>query len=393
MKLNLLVITALVLGAAPFTLPAQTVEALAPATQPAASATDEVAVLIGQLGDDDFHVRLDAARRLKEMGPSVFPALKAACKSEDPEVHARIEDILHITSDVPQATAPGNQVMHVSIVNGNRVVEIQEPGRTIRIEQGEAGISMKVTGRLGGQQVTRTFNARTPEQLRRDNPQAFNLFQKFAGNGNIIQFGFQGNINLRLNALNAANRMAAANGGLVFVPVAVHQPAPPNGDNLERLQDKLLEQMRVRNLADPQQEEVKGLLKQLREGLQPTNNAANNADKDAQLREYDRNCDALRKKLADLNLPDPGEALPPPASARLGVTVGEESALGQGLVITHVLAGSRAEKLGLKDLDVIQKVNGKPVHSTPDLRKLVTDNPKGLIVEGLRDGQPLKLQE
>jgi S1-C subfamily serine protease len=66
---------------------------------------------------------------------------------------------------------------------------------------------------------------------------------------------------------------------------------------------------------------------------------------------------------------------------------------GQGLIVTHILPDGRAEKVGLKEQDVIQKVNGKDVHSTHDLRKLVTENPKGLVIEGLRDGKPLKLEE
>ena len=111
------------------------------------------------------------------------------------------------------------------------------------------------------------------------------------------------------------------------------------------------------------------------------------------MREYNQRCDALRQKLADLKLPDPGDALPPPASGRLGISAEEETVAGSGLIVTHIMADSRAAKLGLKEQDVIQRVNNEPVHSTHDLRNIVTKHPKGLIVEGLRDGKELKLEE
>ena len=149
-------------------------------------------------------------------------------------------------------------------------------------------------------------------------------------------------------------------------------------------------QMKARNLPQPQQEEVKGLLTKLREARPQLNN---NVDINVQMRDYNLQCDALRKRLAELNLPDPGNALPPPASGRLGVSVNEETVAGQGLVIVHVLPGSRAANMGLQDQDVIQKVNGQEVHSTRELRKIVTERHAGLIVEGLRDGKPFVRSE
>ena len=81
------------------------------------------------------------------------------------------------------------------------------------------------------------------------------------------------------------------------------------------------------------------------------------------------------------------------AAQRLGITAADERLAGDGLTVMHVLPNSRGEKIGLKEGDVIQKVNGKEVHSTAELRKAVTDNPKRLVIEGTRDGKAIKLEE
>ena len=67
-------------------LPAALLPAAAP---PAGPSPAEVARLIGQLGDDDFHVREAATARLMWAGEPALPALHRALASDDPEVRRR----------------------------------------------------------------------------------------------------------------------------------------------------------------------------------------------------------------------------------------------------------------------------------------------------------------
>src|SRR5438093_696184 len=80
-----------------------------PTTQPA-----EIASLVRQLGDDSYASRQAAQRRLREIGKPAIPALQAALKSDDLEVHLRADELIKelqrppIPTDVPQPPVPGN---------------------------------------------------------------------------------------------------------------------------------------------------------------------------------------------------------------------------------------------------------------------------------------------
>jgi S1-C subfamily serine protease len=108
---------------------------------------------------------------------------------------------------------------------------------------------------------------------------------------------------------------------------------------------------------------------------------------------YNHACDNLRKVLAELHLPDPGDALPPPEGARLGVQAIGGFDDNAAVTIGHVMPGSRAGKIGLMPGDVIEVVNGAQVHGVKELRRLVTEHTKGLVVEGTRNGRKLRLEE
>src|SRR5207302_70323 len=108
---------------------------------------------------------------------------------------------------------------------------------------------------------------------------------------------------------------------------------------------------------------------------------------DRQMARYNRACDNLRGVLQDLHLPDPGELLPPPANARLGVRALPGPDDSGPVTIEHIMPGSRAEKIGLQVNDVIQTVNGQEVHGVKDLRRLVTEHPKGLVIAGDRGAE------
>ena len=54
--------------------------------------TAKIKKLIEQLGDDEFDVREQATKQLKEKGPTAIPFLKTAAKSPDPEVARRADE-------------------------------------------------------------------------------------------------------------------------------------------------------------------------------------------------------------------------------------------------------------------------------------------------------------
>jgi S1-C subfamily serine protease len=114
------------------------------------------------------------------------------------------------------------------------------------------------------------------------------------------------------------------------------------------------------------------------------------------VKKYNALSDALRQKLEELKLPGPGDALPPPARARLGVSVaapGTDDAVANGVRVTAVSPGSRGEKLGLKNGDIIRKVNGKPVEDAASLRRTLTDNKDPLVLDVERGGVQAVLRE
>ena len=294
--------------------------AAAPTTRPS-----DLSALVRQLGDDDFHLRVEAADKLKASGKAALPALEEARKSPDPEIHARAEDLIgqieHPFVDlgrVPQPTGYGQQAMSAQLQPDKYVLDCREPGRTTHIEVTPAGVHMTVTGYLDGKEVTREYKAHSIEHLKTMNAEAFALYQKLAGQ----QFGFlprgnvmiQGNIRVQINGGGGAQFQIQRGGQPALIPPM--QIKPPI-DPLDRLQLKIHEQIRLKSLPEPQQAEIDKLLKQLQEKSREMHQGGVVVkDPDAIIREFNERCDALRKRLAELNLDDPGDALPPPAGGK-----------------------------------------------------------------------------
>lgn len=365
--------------------PAGATAAAPPTTRPA----DDVAGLIAQLGDADFRVRRDASARLRDLGRSALPELHQAAQDKNPEIRARASQLVRVLEYRP---IPGRPPMHgfarqrrisYRMENGHRSVDVDDLGRRIQITEGDDGVVMTVTGETDGQPDTEVYRARTPQELQSDNPEAFAVYQRYANAGGVDpDGGLQGNVILQRN------------GQLIIIPH--FQPAPmilpQGGDDLAGLRNRLDDAMAKSNLPPVQRARVHNALDQIQQSRAIDPAAAPLDGADDRVARYDKACDDLRKLAKDLNLPDPGEALPPPKSARLGVSVIPDP-LANTIVVSHVLPHSRAERLGLQDDDVIRKVNGKPVADVKDLRRLVTENPKGIVVDVTRDGREMKLQE
>src|SRR5688572_21480694 len=117
--------------------------------QPPAPAADQVPSeadiqkLIVQLGSDDYDAREQAARRLRQIGKPALPHLKAALSSPDAEIVNRVRALVtRIEARPVPGTNPDadpfaggvpNNLIRLSIVNGDKVTEISENGRDVKI--------------------------------------------------------------------------------------------------------------------------------------------------------------------------------------------------------------------------------------------------------------------
>jgi hypothetical protein len=317
------------------------------------------------------------------LGSAALPALKRAVEDPSPEVRARVHQLIHAIEfhHVPGRPANHGHVrtcsVSISADNAQRSIDVNDEGRQIKIVQSNNGIDMTVTGELDGHSATENFNAATPDELKVKNPEAYALYQRWAS-------GAAGSDGVMLQG----NFVVQGNGNIVLAP-----PAPfvrPGGDDLTGLRTKLEEQMAAAKLSPEQKRHVRESLDEVEQRHQ-LNLVAPDEDMDERMRKYNQSCDDLRKTLNDLKLPDPGDTLPPPQGARLGISVQGEGT--GGLTVSHVVPHSRADRLGLQDDDLIRKVNGTAVTEVKDLRRLVTEHAKDLVIDITRDGRDMKVKE
>jgi hypothetical protein len=350
----------------------------------------EVSALIGKLADPDFRVRRDAATRLRDVGPACLPELKQALQGKNPEIRARASEIVHVLEYHP---IPGRPVhrgysrrrqIDLRIIDGKQAVEVDDQGRKISIAQGDdGGIVMTISGETDGKPATQTYKARTPEQLKDDNPEAYAVYQRYAHSAGSDLDDVAGNLIVQRNG-----NVVIARRFQQQMPIIV----PQGGDDLNGLRSRVDDEMEKAKLPPLERARVRNAVERVEQTRTFNPVAAPVDQEDDSIDRYNSACDELRKTLADLQLPDPGDALPPPKSARLDVSVRQEPLSGTVMVV-HVLPHSRADKVGLQDDDVIRKINGKEVGDVKDLRRLVTENAKGLVMDVTRDGREIRLEE
>jgi hypothetical protein len=350
---------------------------------------DEVPGLIAKLADPNFRVRSEASARLREIGAAALPALHQAIQGTDPEVRARAGEIVHVLEHQP---VPGRSLhrgyarqrkITTHIIDGRRSIDVDDKGRTINIVEDDDGIKMTVSGETNGKAVTRTYTARTAEQLRLDDPEAFAVYQRFAQAGGFGDDpnGVPGNVIVQQGNVIVFQR---------FQPAAIL--IPQGADDLAGLRDRTDREMDKLKLPPLQRARVRAAIDRVEQTQDFNPVAAPIEQEDERVNEYDKACDDLRKALANSGLPDPGDALPPPKSSRLGVNVQQEPLTG-AITVRHVLPHSRADRIGLQDDDLVHKINGQEVHDVKDLRRLVSTNPNSLTVDVTRDGREMQLEE
>jgi hypothetical protein len=350
--------------------------------KPAAS-DDEVRQLINQLGSDSYAKREAASKRLKAIGKPALGALKAALDSGDAEVVSRARALVRRLEIRPVpgpdpafnganlrglGLRPGRVSM--SVVDGARVIEVNDAGRDIRITDGPDGIAMTVTGFIDGQQVTEEYGAPDAAQLQEEAPDAYALYEQWVDGGG-RRFIVRGNGRIQVQGGGIVLNGGIGGGAPVGIP-----------DELDLLRSRLEKQMGENGLKPAQRDEVNKALDEL---VRARTDRLPNTGMD----KYVEQCDEFRKVI-DAHKLDAGDLLPPPAKTRLGVSL----LPGGGLLEVKVVSeGSRAERLGLKAGDVIRKVDGKDVATVLELRKVVGAKEKGLVIEVTRDGEELKLTE
>ena len=349
----------------------------APATAPA---PPDIGRLIARLGDPSFHARKQATQALQHVGKAAIPALQEAVQTGEPEVRLRAQEILRTLEqrpvpDKPFDTDDDSTRLTIGTENGAQSIDVDDAGQKIRIRESPEGIEMTVTGEVDFQSATETYHAKNAQELKETQPEAYKLYEKWSTE-----------IGATFGAGRGVRQVNIRNGPIVL------NPGMSGADDLATLRHRLINDMRDAKLPREQMRQVVDAWARVRQ--ERDGGARGQVDSgDRQMARYNRACDNLRKVLADLHLPDPGDALPPPEGARLGVQAIGGFDDNAAVTIGHVMPGSRAAKIGLLPGDVIEVVNGRDVHGVKDLRRLVTENMKGLVVEGTRNGRKLRLEE
>ncbi|MDB5323429.1 MAG: hypothetical protein JWN40_5060 [Phycisphaerales bacterium] len=184
----------------------------------APSARDqEIAALIGQLGDDNPKVRDAASQKLRRFGAGALAALGEARNSADPEVMSRAQTLLgQIDEDLHpmpvereavqsailrrmqlqrmRAIPQAQQRLQAIRVESRRSVSIKrnadgdvvkditvsEAGRTVRIHESPDGIAMKTTRIVAGQEESTQIEVKDKAELKKEHPDEFVLYEKYS---------------------------------------------------------------------------------------------------------------------------------------------------------------------------------------------------------------------
>ena len=245
--------------------------------------------LIKQLAAPDFSKRQAASQQLLKLGEQAIPRLTAAALSDNREVVTRSVDILkgHLKSaneklqsaartalkkisavengvgprlartalappkprpqPVPGKGIPGfpqiqlqvqgaAQAIKIQNVNGVKDIEVTEKGRSIKIhDDPNQGIKVEITETKDGKPVTRKFEAKNADELKKKHPEAHKLYQQYSQ-------GAAGKIQIR-NFQVPGNGIPRIQIAPFKIPAIPANPRQAPGGGLQRITDIRLQQM------------------------------------------------------------------------------------------------------------------------------------------------------
>lgn len=163
-----------------------------PTTRPATQPVDPaVRLLIFQLGDPDAAVREAASKKLRDMGKAALPALEQMADADDPEIRGRVQELVKQLQRRTPPGAPGDgplwgraQSVSVAVGPDGKTVKVDSNGQKITIREARNGsIEMTVSGERDGKAATETYRAKDADELKKENPEAYAIYEKFAGGG------------------------------------------------------------------------------------------------------------------------------------------------------------------------------------------------------------------
>ncbi len=237
---------------------------------------------------------------------------------------------------------------------------------------------MSITAVEDGEERTERYAAASLEQLRKENPDAHAIYQRYDGWAGGQPAGF------RIGGLQVG-----AGAAPVFIQPLPPIPPVPQPTPFDNLVAKIRAQLIKADAPRDQRAQVMDRLETIRK-LRDDGADITDEQRDQRVAKLFQASDDLRKKLAELKVTEPDdEAIPPPAKARLGIVI---SQIDQAVTVQRVVAGMRGAKLGLQAGDVIEKVNGKPVKGLAELRRRCrrTNVSRSSIT---RDGRTMEIKE
>lgn len=141
--------------------------------------------------------------KTEEVKQAARTALQNLAKSENKSVAQRAKLALEtpvgldaVGGGLPVVGGQNFRQVRVNIVNGARETNILENGKqTVIKDNNGKDITVTTTETVNGQKVTKSATGKDAEDLKKNNPDAHAIFEKYAkgGNGVQIQFGINGN--------------------------------------------------------------------------------------------------------------------------------------------------------------------------------------------------------
>ena len=129
----------------------------------------------------------------------------------------------------------GAQAIKIRNVNGVKDIEVTEKERSIKIhDDPNQGIKVEITETKDGKPVTRKFEAKNADELKKKHPEAHKLYQQYSQ-------GAAGNIQLRINGQVPGNGIPR----IQIAPFKIPIPANPRQvpGNAKRITDLRLQQL------------------------------------------------------------------------------------------------------------------------------------------------------